>query len=822
MDFSSGDNISPMKSSKDNNYSGKDDDNDTSSIMTTRTTTTASSLRPSTSRSSVSSPYSKSWQLLNMDNDADEDGNRKTQEDFAQRFHHQQQPRSHHSNNFRNADDENNNNLKPAADNQLTRSAIHPSLTASSTVGILPTSAATSTIASSTDDTVMPTIKYSSSIYGTKFNKRSLEDDDPADATANIMDHLTLSSSSSVPSSSVKSPVGGMGWSSSLGIKNNNNNNNNNNNITPNTPTRLNLNIPLDHPSAPPATTTIETATATTRRQSSTVHSPLPPSTTVDNEPTTTRKAQPKNDEDYNYDDNDNDNNKRDNKSNGSGSDNDIHPISVVADGDGFISLAKEHSRALMSAIMSAVSSNINDINASYIRELMECCKQDQETLQGKLSAVLEEDAIGKDNLEELFGINDEICAAMEAGKDALKREKEPMKKKKAVEGPTIELLEENKDVFSLICMLRAPNEKRMQAALALMKFAKDDQALSDEIISSGGIHSFLTLFHQTRGMTRELKVVASLAVAYILPSYVASSQTSSSIGLKLVECLHFLATSNPVSPNGVVITIEEMCKAASVGVNILWINSIQPLIEMKKLKNASSSSPPSFRPGKTVRYGRLRSRTGGGVFDQGSESIEIQELTELAVTLIAHLAKLTQTAKFKIDTGYNIVEQVCEVDEARPIAVREGLLAIFVEWIRSGVFCKVRPAASALRYLIAIQDKYMAGWIHSQVVNEGAVNEIVKLLNESVGQDVRLAVAEMLSYLCVAPHTRAAVVHANGVNYLVALLYEHTAPESEDIVLFACTALLQLAAGAMTGASAECGNYKYSDNTTKHANVVK
>jgi hypothetical protein len=82
-----------------------------------------------------------------------------------------------------------------------------------------------------------------------------------------------------------------------------------------------------------------------------------------------------------------------------------------------------------------------------------------------------------------------------------------------------------------------------------------------------------------------------------------------------------------------------------------------------------------------------------------------------------------------------------------------------------------------------------------------------------------------MLSYLCVAPHTRAAVVRSRGVNYLVALLYEHSSPDSEDIILFACTALLQLAAGAMTGAGKEyCGDYNmlYSENTTKHTNVVK
>ena len=239
----------------------------------------------------------------------------------------------------------------------------------------------------------------------------------------------------------------------------------------------------------------------------------------------------------------------------------------------------------------------------------MEYCKKDQKALEGKLCNVLDEE--NADLTMELVRMNDEICIAIEAGKDALKLKMERTKKKKTAEGPTIELLEKNRDVFSLICMLRAPNEKRMQAALALMKFAKGDGALREEIISSGGIHSFLTLFQQTRGVTRELKVVASLAVAYILPSYVVLSQTSASIGLKLVECLHFLATSKPISPNGFIITITEMCKAASVGVNILWINSIQPLIAMKKVKDECSSSPPSLRPGKTVRYGRLRSRTG-------------------------------------------------------------------------------------------------------------------------------------------------------------------------------------------------------------------
>jgi uncharacterized membrane protein YbaN (DUF454 family) len=341
-----------------------------------------------------------------------------------------------------------------------------------------------------------------------------------------------------------------------------------------------------------------------------------------------TRMAQPKNDEDYNYDDEHVGHRKgnstieydgRHSNEINSNWDRDYNDVGPAANSgastnqEEFIALAKEHTMALMSALSSAVSSRnaATETNTSLLHDLVEYCKEDKEMLQVKLSEVLEEDADTTDKLMELFSISEEICAAIDAGEDALKLERERTKKKKVAEGPTIELLEENRDVFSLICMLRAPNEKRMQAALALIKFAKEDQVLRDEIISSGGIHSFLTLFQQTRGMTRELKVVASLAVAHILPSYVASSQTTPSIGLKLVECLHFLAKSNPVSPNGIVITVEEMCKAASVGVNVLWINSIHPLIALKKVKDESTSSPPSLRPGKTVRFGRLRSRTG-------------------------------------------------------------------------------------------------------------------------------------------------------------------------------------------------------------------
>ena len=468
----------------------------------------------------------------------------------------------------------------------------------------------------------------------------------------------------------------------------------------------------------------------------------------------------------------------------------------TVAAGDD-VPRAKVHAHELLKA------AKLTEIDGPAIRELLEKCKADQEKLQLKLSNALEEaDAI--EDLEELFAVNDGICTAIDAGNEALKKEKaQQKKKKKSVDGPTIVLLVENEDVFSLICMLRAPNEKRTAAALALMKFARENATLRNEIRSSGGMHSFLTLF-RTKGATHELKVVASMAVAYILPSFVVSAQTSSSIGLKIIECLRFLAVTIAVDTEEFNITRGEMLKAASMGVNVLWINAIQPLLLLESTKDQATQNRPELRPTFSLRLSRGRGRAGGGIFDQGQESIEIRELTELAVTLITHLAKISDSPSGDpLDVGYNIVEQVCEVDAARPIAVREGLLTTLVEWIRSKEVEKVRPAASALRYLISIKDKYMAGWIHSQVVNEGAVGEIVKLLTASVGHDVRVAVAQMISALCVAPHTRAAVVEARCVSYLVALLYEHNTPASAEVVRFAASALLQLAAGAMVRATA-------------------
>jgi hypothetical protein len=313
---------------------------------------------------------------------------------------------------------------------------------------------------------------------------------------------------------------------------------------------------------------------------------------------------------------------------------------------------------------------------------------------------------------------------------------------------------------------------------------------------------SLLTLF-RTKGGTRELKVVAALAVAYLLPSFEQSnSLQSSSLGLKIVEC-------------------DEMCTASAMGVYTFWCIVLSPLLRSGLSENIapvrSFSESPELVRGISTRLRRRsvsQQRVGGNVFDQRQEVLELQELLELTVCLIVEMAKTSDLADTSILTSGHAI---CTIDLARPIAVREGLLKVLVSWMRSQNGKKIRSAATSLNELTSTVDSYMAGWIHSQIVNEGALAELVKLVNLSVcewaGQGVRLAVAEILCRLCVAPHTRAAVVEAQCINCLICLLYEFGDPESQKVAFAAGSALLQLVAGAMLRASVfSSDNYELNE----------
>lgn len=347
-----------------------------------------------------------------------------------------------------------------------------------------------------------------------------------------------------------------------------------------------------------------------------------------------------------------------------------------------------------------------------------------------------------------------------------------------------------------------------------------------------------LALF-RSKGAARELKVVVALAIAYLLPSFVRSSDVpSSSIGLKIVECLRFLFSSKPVTPKGQEVSRAEMCHASAIGIHTFWFNALSQSLSNRK----SEQSTPLGEPNEPVRRPSLRMRksrvmqqqTGQTVLDRRREVLELQELLELTVSLIVKMAKTSDrtdnalqvrnSSATLVEQMSAIVQQMCAIDMARPIAVREGLLKILVMWMRSQDREKIRCAAISVNELTSTLDSYMAGWIHSQIVNEGALVEIVNL-SKSAGHDVRLAVAEILRSLCVAPHTRAAVVEAKCIHCLIGLLYDFEDSSSQKVAFAAGSALLQLVSGSMTRSSVlGSDNFELDDSASveKRDDVIR
>ena len=139
----------------------------------------------------------------------------------------------------------------------------------------------------------------------------------------------------------------------------------------------------------------------------------------------------------------------------------------------------------------------------------------------------------------------------------------------------------------------------------------------------------------------------------------------------------------------------------------------------------------------------------------------------------------------------------ICSSKHAGPIAVRKGVIKILVIWLRSGDEELARNAVSALRYLLVQHDEYVLGFIHSEVANEDALSAVVSLAQSASKYILHLSVAEILCSLSLAPHTRAAIVKANGVPYLVQLLVNWKQMDSK-LAEVTLTALLQTAVGSL------------------------
>jgi len=321
---------------------------------------------------------------------------------------------------------------------------------------------------------------------------------------------------------------------------------------------------------------------------------------------------------------------------------------------------------------------------------------------------------------------------------------------------PEVEELVQAKDFFSLLCLLRGHHNQRLASAYALLRFAKDEAIegndkstdIRKEIQTSGGMHSLLTLFRSSPD-GQEIKIVAALAVAYLLPCYTdPDGLLVRNLGLRVITCLRYVVrSSDEVYIEG--LDPPTMRQSVALALTHIWL-SLEPLLSDKgtseeqdheESKSIGALSTVSERMPRAQRH-RIRGPLAKSFalknvgdrlhsLDPRRDLTEVQKLLEQSVSLIVTLAEKIIPSFSGSDgslgasaSSFGIilaVESVCSVEPARSIAVREGLLGVLVQWLNSGHNDLVFPAAKSMRFLTTLDDSYMAGWIHSQIVNENA-----------------------------------------------------------------------------------------------------
>jgi len=118
---------------------------------------------------------------------------------------------------------------------------------------------------------------------------------------------------------------------------------------------------------------------------------------------------------------------------------------------------ALEYARDLLMSCESDVA------DPSFIESLLEMCRHKQ----GDVRKILQDNFMMNEAiLRTMTMLNDALFGAIQSAEMKLDRRR----KNVVPVTPKINRLVERRDIFSLICMLRAQGEKRLDAALALMR----------------------------------------------------------------------------------------------------------------------------------------------------------------------------------------------------------------------------------------------------------------------------------------------------------------------------------------------------------------
>jgi len=458
---------------------------------------------------------------------------------------------------------------------------------------------------------------------------------------------------------------------------------------------------------------------------------------------------------------------------------------------------ALEEAKGYARSLREAVSTEGADID--LLQGLIKTCQTEKEKVERSIQTLVERN----ENVNNFIDVLDILLKSKSDGEEAVKVLQEaivaaddgggkPTSQDRGTSSFSVSVLAENGDVFTLLCYLRA-QDKQMDAAFALMNFARDAKKgcdksvkLREDMRSSGGITSLISLFRQKS--SHDLKATCALTIAYMLESAISIPDIQA---LVIVSSLRFLSRCQDIRLGQEYIAKSEIIDAVTDSLTAFWLNYITPKLQTEGMQSTngdrSQSSELSLR----------RSRTNRPV-DQRRD-LALKELTEMTVPLIVFVARDLEQKPASMPA---LVEHVCVIEYARPLIVREGILQVLVAWLGMSKEY-VSAACIALRYLTSTKDRYMAGWIHSEMVNKAVVREIVGLTRKGMSASLRAEVAKILSSLCVAPHTRAAVVQSNAMSFLVGILYDTANPNESELVVAVMSALVQLLTGAITRTNA-------------------
>lgn len=317
-----------------------------------------------------------------------------------------------------------------------------------------------------------------------------------------------------------------------------------------------------------------------------------------------------------------------------------------------------------------------------------------------------------------------------------------------------------------------------------------------------------LTLYYSSSD-SDELMTLSALATVYLLPLMIVSAELKASTNILMgtIECiLHLIGTSFGEDRFG--LPSQEIRSAVALAMGEIWWKVLSSKLAVAEdvaatLRGtvvARSDGEEDYIPPRRRRIQRRKS-----VFtSHARDDVEYDQLVYgfAQLTVLAakteskrSLLQITQpNCKSLLYQFVFIVESVCNSDFARPAAINAGLLELLFLWLKSRDIELERPAANLLCRTVTMGDDYSNGFIHSQIIAEGLLANVMRLL-ESEDSSVRLSMVASLSSMTRSLQARNAIIQAQGVRYIVQLLGSLTTHERDvELATKSIECLLRLA----------------------------